>query len=181
MTKSTISTFQLFERFPDAESARVYLEGRLWPNGTICPTCKTGERITKRKGGYYRCNACNLDFTVRTGTVLDRSHVPLHKWLAAMTLISENPDITSLALASELELTHKSASLTAKRIIEAAQPLLEKYLEMDKSPPVPPELDRIADAVLSYRPKHKEKPPRKRKSRAKKKSRGKVQKREPSI
>jgi hypothetical protein len=44
----------------------------------------------------------------------------------------------------------------------------------------PPELDRIADAVLNYRPKHKEKPPRKRKSRAKK-SRAKNQKRESSI
>lgn len=45
----------------------------------------------------------------------------------------------------------------------------------------PPELDRIADVVLNYRPKSKEKPPRKRKSRAKKKSRAKVQKRESSI
>ncbi len=36
MSRSTISTFQLFELFPDEESARVYLEGRLWPNGTTC-------------------------------------------------------------------------------------------------------------------------------------------------
>ncbi len=133
MSRSTISTFQLFELIPDAESARLYLEGRLWPNGATCPTCKKGDRITTRKGGYYRCNACNLDFTVRTGTVLDRSHVPLHKWLAAMALINENPGITSLALADELELPYKSTSLTAKRIYEAAQPLLEKNLEMDES------------------------------------------------
>lgn len=69
MSKSTISTFQLFERFPDKESARLYFESRLWPNGVICPVCKNGERITARKGGYYRCNACEEDFTVRTGTI----------------------------------------------------------------------------------------------------------------
>jgi viroplasmin and RNaseH domain-containing protein len=73
MSRSTISTFQLFEIFPDEESARQYLEGRLWPNGTICPECKSRERITTRKGGCYRCNACKMDFTVRTGTILSLS------------------------------------------------------------------------------------------------------------
>lgn len=39
MSRSTISTFQLFERFPDEASARTYLESRLWPNGPRCPQC----------------------------------------------------------------------------------------------------------------------------------------------
>lgn len=63
--KITISTFQLFKLFPDQESARLYLESRLWPNGVKCPICTSGERVTARKGGYYRCNACSEDFTVR--------------------------------------------------------------------------------------------------------------------
>jgi transposase-like protein len=83
MSRSTISTFKLFEMFPDECSARVYIEGRLWPNGVTCPECKSMERITVRKDGYYRCNPCKLDFTVRTGTIFERSHVPLHKWLYA--------------------------------------------------------------------------------------------------
>ena len=73
MSKSTISTFQLFEMFPDQETARVYLESRLWPNGPRCPVCGLGERITARKDGYYRCNQCKEDFTVRTGTIFERS------------------------------------------------------------------------------------------------------------
>ena len=32
-TRTTISTFQLFEMFPDQETALVYLERRLWPKG----------------------------------------------------------------------------------------------------------------------------------------------------
>jgi hypothetical protein len=49
MSKSTISTFELFALFPDEETARTYLEGRLWPSGPICPECKSSERITVRK------------------------------------------------------------------------------------------------------------------------------------
>jgi hypothetical protein len=68
MSKSTISTFQLFQMFPDEPTARVYLEGRLWPKGTTCPTCGGQDRITTRKReGFYRCNKCQLDFTIRTG------------------------------------------------------------------------------------------------------------------
>src|ERR1700685_1513547 len=87
MSKSTISTFELFALIPDAETARQYLETRLWPNGTACPTCSGLDRITARKKGFYRCNKCKLDFTVRTGTIFERSHVPLHKWIHAMYLL----------------------------------------------------------------------------------------------
>jgi hypothetical protein len=45
MSKSTISTFQLFEMFPTAESARLYLESRLWPDGAFCPECKSRFRL----------------------------------------------------------------------------------------------------------------------------------------
>ena len=71
MSKSTISTFELFQMFPDAETARTYIEKRRWPEGTICPQCGEAERIGARKAGFYRCNACKLDFTVRTGTVIE--------------------------------------------------------------------------------------------------------------
>ena len=110
MSKSTISTFQLFEMFPDQETARVYLESRLWPNGPRCPVCGLGERITARKGGYYRCNQCKEDFTVRTGTIFERSHVPLHKWIYAMyLLVTARKGISSMQLAKEIGITQKTA------------------------------------------------------------------------
>lgn len=116
----TISTHQLFTMFPDAESARVYLESRLWPNGCICPVCQSGERITARKGGYYRCNSCREDFTVRTGTIFERSHVPLHKWLCAMyLLVTSRKGISSLQLSKEIGITQKSAWFVLQRLREA--------------------------------------------------------------
>ena len=87
LSRSTISTFQLFQMFPDEETARLYLESRLWPKGVTCPTCAGQDRITPRKAGFHRCNKCQLDFTIRTGTIFERSHIPLHKWLYAMYLL----------------------------------------------------------------------------------------------
>jgi len=120
MSKSTISTFQLFEMVPDAETARVWFESRLWPNGPRCPVCGTGDRITTRKGGYYRCNQCHEDFTVRTGTVMERSHIPLHKWVYAMyLLVTARKGIPSMQLAKEIGITQKSAWFMLGRLREA--------------------------------------------------------------
>src|ERR1700680_4214742 len=120
MSKSTISTFQLFEMIPDQESARTYLEGRLWPNGPRCPVCGLGERITERKGGFYRCNQCKEDFTVRTGTIFERSHIPLHKWVYAIyLLVTARKGISSMQLAKEIGITQKSAWFVLHRLREA--------------------------------------------------------------
>lgn len=110
MSKSTISTFELFQMFPDAEAARVYMEGKRWPDGAVCPACDEAKRITTRKGGFYRCNACKTDFTVRTATIFERSHIPLHKWLYAMyLLVTARKGISSLQLAKQIGVTQKSA------------------------------------------------------------------------
>jgi len=118
--KLTISTFQLFQMFPDQEAARVYLEARRWPQGPVCPVCQKGDRITVREGGFYRCNACKEDFTVRTGTIFERSHVPLHKWLYAMyLLVTARKGISSLQLSKEIGITQKSAWFVLGRLREA--------------------------------------------------------------
>lgn len=120
MSRSTISTFELFALFPDEETARTYLEGRIWPNGPTCPECKSGERLTTRKDGFYRCNACKFDFTVRTGTIFGRSHIPLHKWVYAMyLLVTARKGISSMQLAKEIGVTQKSAWFMLCRLREA--------------------------------------------------------------
>src|SRR6202051_668641 len=120
MSKSTISTLQLFAMYPDQETARIYLESHLWPNGVTCPTCSGQDRITARKGGFYRCNKCKLDFTVRTSTIFERSHVPLHKWVYAMyLLVTARKGIASMQLAKEIGITQKSAWFVLHRLREA--------------------------------------------------------------
>jgi transposase-like protein len=137
MSKSTISTFQLFEMFPDQEAARAYLESRLWPEGPFCPFCGLSERITVRKGGFYRCNQCKEDFTVRTGTIFERSHVPLHKWIYAMYLVvTARKGISSMQLAKEIGVTQKTAWFVLGRLREACGDKLDKLrgiVEIDET------------------------------------------------
>lgn len=120
MSKSTISTFELFQMFPDQESARVYFEAKRWPEGAVCPACNEAKRIGIRKGGFYRCNACLNDFTVRTGTIFERSKIPLNKWLYAMyLLVTARKGISSMQLAKQIGVTQKSSWFMLQRLREA--------------------------------------------------------------
>ena len=117
MSKSTISIIQLFERFPDQDTARRYMEQQRWPNGVECPHCQERKRIGTRKGGYYRCNACMEVFTVRTKTVMERSHIPLHKWIyAKYLLVTSRKGISSMQLAKELGIRQASAWFMLQRL-----------------------------------------------------------------
>lgn len=137
MSKSTISTFELFEIIPNREVARQYLESRLWPNGPICPACKSGEKITTRKGGFYRCNYGCGDFTVRTGTIFGRSHIPLHKWVYAMyLLVTARKGISSMQLAKEIGVRQASAWFMLQRLREACGKDIDKLrgqVEIDET------------------------------------------------
>lgn len=137
MSRSTISTFQLFNLFPDVDTARKYLESKLWPNGVTCPKCygKDGV-ITRTRVGFYRCPKCSLDFTIRTNTIFGRSHVPLHKWIYAIyLLLTARKGISSMQLAKEIGITQKSAWFVLQRIREACGSdlsMLKGIVEIDE-------------------------------------------------
>jgi hypothetical protein len=136
MSRSTISTFQLFALFPTEDSARVYLEKRLWPNGPVCPDCKSGERVSPlgvcatRKPGFYRCGKCG-DFTWRTGTIFERGHLSALKVCAALLLIAEQPEITSASLAEQVGVQQKTAYLLLCDVRVAAQKYFDALIATD--------------------------------------------------
>jgi transposase-like protein len=137
MSRSTISTFQLFKLFPDVETARKYLETKLWPNGATCPKCrKTDGIVTRTRIGFYRCPDCSIDFTIRTNTIFERSHVPLHKWVYAMYLLmTSRKGISSMQLAKEIGITQKSAWFVLGRLREACGQdlsMLKGIVEIDE-------------------------------------------------
>lgn len=118
--KLTVSTKELFELFPDTESARQYVESRLWPNGPVCHECGKQDRILKRKGGFYHCGHCRIDFSVRKGTIFQDSKIPLNKWIHAMyLLLTARKGVSSVQLSKELSITQKSAWFLLMRLREA--------------------------------------------------------------
>ena len=171
MSKSTISTFKLFEVFPNEEAARLYLEGLLWLTGVRCPDCQSGERITVRKAGYYRCNACKLTFTVRTRTIFERSHVPLHKWTYVMYLmVTARKGLSSMQLSKEIGITQKSTRFLLHRLRVVCNDENIKRGAYGMKETVE-ELDKMAAAVLRYRPKPKTKAEKRRIRREKRDAR----------
>jgi transposase-like protein len=114
--------------FKSEKHALLYIYSRLWPDGAICPECHGKDRITARKREeFFRCNSCKYDFTVRTGTVFARSHIPLSSWVYAICLMRENPP-TSEKLSEILGLSKKTAWFMQKRIREASQ---EQLLQLE--------------------------------------------------
>ena len=116
-----ISLYELFKRFPDENSARLYFESRRWATGRHCPHCgsvKTVE-VKDHKPMPYRCKDCRKHFSVRTGTTLEESRLPLHKWLMAIYMMTTaRKGIPSTQMARELGVTQKSAWFLAQRIRE---------------------------------------------------------------
>lgn len=126
MCKVTISAYELIKRFPDEDSARIYLEQKRWNGNPTCPKCGCIDNQYKQtrngKAGYYRCYHCNSVYTVRTGTIFERSHVPLDKWLFAIYLVvTARKGISSLQLSKELGVTQKTAWFMLQRIREACK------------------------------------------------------------
>lgn len=117
----TLSTFQFFNRFPDEESARLYFEKNRWADGAYCGHCGSTNvnECKDHKPMAYRCRDCRKHFSVRTGTVLAESRLPLQKWLLAIFMLtSARKGIPSTQMARELGVTQKTAWFLAQRIRE---------------------------------------------------------------
>ncbi len=115
------------KHFHDEAAAYAYLEGKIWPNGPVCPHCQSGERIGKMQGkstrlGVYKCYACRKPFRVTVGTVFEASHIPLRLWLQAVHLMAcSKKGVSANQLHRILGVTLKSAWFMAHRVRKAME------------------------------------------------------------
>jgi len=116
--------------FTNEDKARAYFEGIRWPNGVTCPHC--GNAVSSRiyaiaanpakkiRAGLYECQDCHGQFTVRTGSVMESSHVPLTKWaLAYRFMASSKKGMSAHQLHRTIGVTYKTAWFMWHRIREA--------------------------------------------------------------
>ena len=79
--------------FTNEDAARKHFEAIRWPDGPVCPFCGTVDDAHELQGnstrpGLYKCHGCQKPFTATIGTLYERSHIPLHKWLLATHLLA---------------------------------------------------------------------------------------------
>lgn len=114
-----ISLYEFFKRFPDEDAARKYFEVKRWKGSINCPHCGSLSVAECKVPMPYRCRDCRKHFSVRTGTVLEESRLPLHKWLMAIYMLTTaRKGIPSTQMAKELGVTQKTAWFLAQRIRE---------------------------------------------------------------
>jgi transposase-like protein len=110
--------------FQNDEAARKLIEKVRWPEGPVCTHCGTinhAYAVTGRPG-LYRCaeKECRKDFTCTTGTVMERSKVPLHKWLMAFYMMNASKKgVSAHQLHRALGTTYQTAWFMCHRIREA--------------------------------------------------------------
>lgn len=115
-----ISVMELFQMFPNEAAARKWLEDIRWPEGKRhCAHCGslTTSAVKSEKPMPYHCGDCREYFSVKTGTVMQSSKVPLQKWVIAMYLLSTSlKGVSSMKLHRDLGMTQKTAWLLAQKI-----------------------------------------------------------------
>ena len=126
---------KLAQAYGDEAKARALLESWRWPNGPVCPHCQNaGEKLisklaaqrTRPRGvrpGVYFCGACRRQFSVTVGTILERSHVPLAKWLLALSLLcSSKKSVSANQIHRMIGVTYKTAWFLCHRIRHGMTP-----------------------------------------------------------
>ena len=118
-----LSAYEFMQKVDSKRKAVNFFEKSRWPEGIICPLCQS-KRIYKVKNrlGSYQCKDCRDTFTVQTGTVFEKSKVPLRKWLYAVYLLqTARKGVSSLQLSKQIGVTQKTAWFMLHRLREACK------------------------------------------------------------
>lgn len=112
-------------RFRNEQAAYAYVEALVWPDGRVCPHCGVIGNSGLLKGnstriGVYKCYACRKPFTVKVGTIFEKSHIPMHTWLQAMHLLcSSKKGFSANQFSRVLGVDFKTGWFIGHRIREA--------------------------------------------------------------
>ena len=113
---------ELFDMFPTEEAASAWFESVIWSEGRYCPKCGNMEtrEVRNAKPMPYWCGGCRSYFSVRTGTPLARTNIPLRKWAIAIYLVLTSlKSVSSMKLHRDIGVTQKTAWFMIHRIREA--------------------------------------------------------------
>ena len=130
----------VFRRFPDHESCLEHLERVRWNHTPKCPSCES-ENVARKADGFrqgrWNCHFCRSSFNVLSGTIFQKTKIPLQKWFLAISIIiNAKKGVSSCQLARDLDMNQKSAWFMGMRIRRAMGTqgqLLSGIVEVDEA------------------------------------------------
>ena len=110
----------VFTRLPDQHACLAHLEAIRWGEEPSCPFCTSprgARKAEKRRSGRWTCHACKASFNVLSGTLFEKTKIPLQKWFVAIRLIvNAKKSLSSYQLGRALDLNQPSAWYMHQRI-----------------------------------------------------------------
>jgi transposase-like protein len=134
-----IGIIELLELFPDEDTARTWFEDIRWPEGRVCAQCGSDQtrEVPNAKPMPYWCSACRSYFSVKLGTVMESSKIPLRKWgIAFYQILTNLKGVSSMKLHRDLGISQTSAWFLGHRIREAMSgddPVFSGPVEADET------------------------------------------------
>jgi len=136
-----MNLMKIFAKYPDQESCIEHLEKVRWGNDPTCPYCKSADVARKNeldKVGRWNCHACKSSFNVLSGTIFQKTRIPLQKWFLAIGLIvNAKKSMSSCQLARDLDLNQRAAWYMQTRIrlamVQRERHLLQGIIEADET------------------------------------------------
>lgn len=132
----TILEFQA--RFSDEQACLDYLFECRWPDGFVCPRCKGQIAWPIAVRRLWECADCRYQVSATAGTVLHKTHTPLHKWFwAAYLMTTGTPGISAVQLQRQLGLSRHQTAWTMlhklrRAMVNPERTLLTGEVEVDE-------------------------------------------------
>ena len=132
----------IFQRYPDQEACIEHLERVRWHGEPHCPHCgsaKVARKVENDRVGRWNCHGCKSSFNVLSGTIFQKTKIPLQKWFLAIGLmVNAKKSVSSHQLARDLDLNHKTAwnlqvRIRAEMAAKQGRHLLQGIVEADET------------------------------------------------
>ena len=136
-----MNLMKIFAKYPDQESCIEHLEKVRWAGSPYCPYCESEDVARKNeldKVGRWNCHACKSSFNVLSGTIFQKTRIPLQKWFLAIGLmVNAKKSLSSCQLARDLDITQQTAWYMQTRIrvamVQRERHLLQGIIEADET------------------------------------------------
>ena len=135
-----MNLISLLDRFETEEKCRKHLEAIRWPSGVACTRCGDMDVSSIKGRGQWHCIGCGYHFSVKSGTIMHDSHLPLRKWFAAIYLLCQSKKgMSAHQLHRTIGVAYRTAWYLGHRIREAmgndplSGPTLVGIIEVDET------------------------------------------------